>query len=143
MRRIARLDGRAHDGGDCGVLKVCTVNVGSLKGRSRQVVEMLSRREVDICCLQEVRYRGAGATSAFTNEEKYKLWYSGGEGGENGVDIFIKYELAKNFIEVERFGERMMNVKMVIGKTVYHIFSVYAPQVGRSEDEKAELWEGL
>ena len=34
-------------------------------------------------------------------------------------------------------------VKMVIGKTVYHIFSVYAPQVGRSEDEKAEFWKGL
>ena len=32
---------------------------------------------------------------------------------------------------------------MVIGKTVYHIFSVYAPQVGRSEDEKVEVWEGL
>ena len=36
-----------------------------------------------------------------------------------------------------------MKVKMVIGKTVYHIFSVYAPQIGRSEDEKAEFWEGL
>ena len=59
------------------------------------------------------------------------------------VGIFIKYELAKDVIEVERFGERMMKVKMVIGKTLYHIFSVYAPQVGRSEDEKAEFWEGL
>ena len=28
-------------------------------------------------------------------------------------------------------------------KTVYHTFSVYAPQVGRSEDEKAEFWDGL
>ena len=46
---------RAHDSGVCGVLKVCTVNVGSLKGRSREVVEMLSSRGVDICCLQEVR----------------------------------------------------------------------------------------
>ena len=36
-----------------------------------------------------------------------------------------------------------MKVKMVIGKTVYNIFSVYAPQVGRSEDEKTEFWEGL
>ena len=60
---------------------------------------MLSRRGVDICCLQEVRYRGAGATSIGTNEEKHKLWYSGGEGGENGVGIFIKYELAKNVMQ--------------------------------------------
>ena len=53
------------------------------------------------------------------------------------VGIFIKYELAKDVTEVERFGAHMIKVKMVIGKTVYHIFSVYAPQVGRSEDEKA------
>ena len=94
-----RLGGRAHDGGDCGVLKVRTVNKGSLKGRSREVVEMTSRRGVDIFCLQEVRYRGVGATSMGTNEEKYKLWYSGGEGRENGVGIFIKYELAKDVID--------------------------------------------
>ena len=73
MRRIPRLGTRAHDSGDCGGMKVRTVNVGSLKGRSREVVEMLSRRRVDICCLQEVRYKGAGATSIGTNEEKYKL----------------------------------------------------------------------
>ena len=36
-----------------------------------------------------------------------------------------------------------MKVKMAIGKTVYHIFSVCAPQVGRSKGEKAEFWEGL
>ena len=48
VRRIPRLGGHAHDGGDCGVLKVCTVNVESLKGRSREVVEMLSRRGVDM-----------------------------------------------------------------------------------------------
>ena len=92
---------RAHDSGDCGVLKVCTVNVGSLKGRSREMVEMLSRRGVDLCCLQEVRYRGAGATSIGTNEEKYKLWNSGGEVRER-VGIFIKYELAKVVIEVDQ-----------------------------------------
>ena len=49
---------------------------------------MLSRRGVDICCLREVRYRGAGATSIGTNEEKYKLWCSGG-GRECGWHIYL------------------------------------------------------
>ena len=66
VRRVPRLGGRAHDGVDCSVLKVCTLNVGSLKGRSREVVEMLSWRGVDICCLQEMRHRCAGATSIGT-----------------------------------------------------------------------------
>ena len=33
-------------------------------------------------------YRGEG-TSVGANEDKYKLWYCGGEGRENGVGIFI------------------------------------------------------
>ena len=34
-----------------------------------------------------------------------------------------------------------MKVKMVLGKTVFHIFSVYTPQVGRSENEKMQFCE--
>ena len=105
VRRISRLGSCAHSSGECGGLKGCTVNVGSLKGMSREVVEMLSKRGVDIWCLQE-------------------------------VGICIKSELAGSVIEVERFGDRLMKVKMVLGKTVFLIFSIYAPQVGRSEEEK-------
>jgi exonuclease III len=36
---------------------MCTVNVGTLVGRSREVVEMLPRRSVDVCCVQEVQYK--------------------------------------------------------------------------------------
>ena len=41
-------------------MRLATVNMGTLLGRSREVVEMLGRRNVHICCLQEVRYRGQG-----------------------------------------------------------------------------------
>ena len=35
---------------------VATVNVGTMVVRSREVVEMLARRRVDICCVHEVLY---------------------------------------------------------------------------------------
>ena len=38
VQKISSLDSRAHSNAECGGLKVCTVNVGSLKGRSREVV---------------------------------------------------------------------------------------------------------
>ena len=82
-----------------------------------------------------------GTTSVGANEDKYKLWYCGGDGRENGVGIFIKAELSGSVIEVERFGDRMMKV-MVLGKTAFPIFSVYAPQGGRSEEEKRVFWNG-
>ena len=40
-----------------GIVRICTINVGTMKGRSREVVEMLARRRVDICCGWERRTR--------------------------------------------------------------------------------------
>ena len=36
-----------------------------------------------------------------------------------------------------------MKIKIVLGKNIMHIFSAYAPQVGRTEEEKQEFWERL
>ena len=39
--------------------KICirfeTVNVGKIKGRASEIVEMLTWQKVDLCCLQETR----------------------------------------------------------------------------------------
>ena len=34
-------------------LRIATINVGTIRGRSAEIVEMLFRRNVDICCVQE------------------------------------------------------------------------------------------
>lgn len=122
---------------------MCTVNVGTLVGRKREVVEMLARRRVDVCCVQEVRYKNSGTTVVGTDQERYKLWYSGNRERTNGVGIFVKQDLVDSVIEVERYTDRIIKVEMVLGKVVYHIFSVYAPQVGRTAQEKQEFWERL
>ena len=35
--------------------RISTLNVGTMRGRSGEVVEIVFRRKVDICCLQETR----------------------------------------------------------------------------------------
>ena len=47
-------------------LLVCSVNVGTLRGSSGEVVEMLERRSVNIYCLQEARFRGKSVTKPFS-----------------------------------------------------------------------------
>ena len=42
-------------------LRVGPANVGSLNGRCEEVMEMVSRRHLDICCLQETRWSADGA----------------------------------------------------------------------------------
>jgi len=41
-------------------LKIRMVNVGSMAKRSGEVAEMVGRRGLDFCCLQEMRWRGEG-----------------------------------------------------------------------------------
>lgn len=35
-------------------LRATTINIGTMKGRSREIAEMLELRLVDVCCVQEV-----------------------------------------------------------------------------------------
>ena len=37
----------------CVKLRIATLNVGTMRGRSAEIIEMLSRRSVDICSAQE------------------------------------------------------------------------------------------
>jgi len=37
-------------------------------------------------------------------------------------------------------SSRVMSIKMILDRKVCHVVSSYAPQGGRSEEEKAEYW---
>ena len=97
---------------------------------------------MDVCFVQEVEYKGGGATTIGSGEGKFKFWYSGCMVGGGGVGVLVRHELAESVLEVERFSHRLMKVNIVIGKAIYQFFSVYAQQVERS-DEKSEFWEKL
>lgn len=62
-------------------LRVSTLCVGTLKGSSGEIDEMLEQRCVDVCYIQEVRWREA-STRFFTSKEyKYRIfWVSNSEG---------------------------------------------------------------
>ena len=142
MRRITRLNERVDDSSAGGVIKVCTTNVGTLVGRGRELMAMLTKRKIDMCCIQEVRHRNQGCTNV-GGDDKYKLWYSGGQEKKNGVGILTRADLADNVIEVHRYDDSKMRIKLVIAKKIWNVFSIYAPQVGRPDQEKIEFWESF
>ena len=41
-------------------LRVGSVNVGTMRGREGEVVEMAASRHLDFCCLQETGWKGEG-----------------------------------------------------------------------------------
>ena len=46
-----------------------TWNIGILKGKSGEICEVLCRRKVKVCCIQEVRWKGEGSRAL----QGYKL----------------------------------------------------------------------
>ena len=61
-------------------LRIGTVNVGTLRGREGEVVDMVKRRGLDLCCLQESRWKGGGARGM----GEYKCFWSRGMDGAGG-----------------------------------------------------------
>lgn len=74
-------------------LRVATLNIGTLTGKDREIADMMQRRNIDILCLQETRWKGGKSGGKATNlGEGYKLYYSGGLKPQNGVGICLSEE---------------------------------------------------
>ena len=79
---------------------------------SGEGISETSKRRVDIYCLQEVRWKEQGANMI---GNCFKFLWSGGCKVENGVGVLVANWLIGKVVEVERFNDRVMKVKIVIG----------------------------
>ena len=46
-------------------------------------------------------------------------------------------------MEVKRKGDRILLVKLILGREIFNVISVHAPQVGLDELNKRQFWEDL
>ena len=119
-----------------------TWNVGTLTGKSYEVADELWRRRVDVCAVQETRWKGKAAKLVGAKGRRYKLWWKG-DGGSGGVGVMMKEELAEKVLEVRRRSVRVIVVVMVIGRVMIRVISGYAPQQNRSEEEKVQFYDDV
>ena len=59
--------------------------------------EQLRKTKVDMCCLQEVRWRGQGTRFVGCRGRRYKLWWSGNMDEIGGEGILAKENLSQRF----------------------------------------------
>ena len=52
--------------------------------------EELRKRKVDVCCLQEVTWRGEGARFISVKGRRYNLWWCGKDDKTGCVGISVK-----------------------------------------------------
>ena len=77
------------------------------------------------------------------NGRRYKFFWQGCNKGTAGVGMFIAERWIDSVVNVVRVNERIMYVKLVIGKHIGNIVSAYAPQVGLSAEEKDDFWDSF
>ena len=64
-----------------------SLDVGIMRCHAGEVVETLTRRKVDVCCIQKVRWRGASARLITGKNSEYKMYWVGNVLGLGGVGI--------------------------------------------------------
>jgi exonuclease III len=109
-------------------------NVGSLIGKIRELVDTTIRRRVNILCVQETKWTGQKAKEV--ENTSFKLWYRGKERSRNGVGILIDKSLKNGVVTIRRQEDRIIMIKLIFRDLVLNVISVYAPQVGLSDDVK-------
>ena len=117
-----------------------TLNIGTMTGRGRELADMMERRNVDILCLQETKWKGNKARNIGGG---YKVFYNRADGRKNGIGIVLREELAESVLEVKRVSNRLMAMKLEVNGSILNIVSAYAPQVNYSMEEKNDFWEDL
>ena len=105
-----------------------TWNIGTLTGKSMEIVDVMVRRKINFMCLQETKWTGEKAKEL--DNSGFKLWYTGKIRSRNGVGIIVDKEWKKDVVDVRRVGDRIIALKLVVGQDTFNVISGYAPQVG-------------
>ena len=134
------------------IFRTGSMNVGTMRGRSSEVVETADRRRVDLVLLQETKWKGAESPAESRTQVRwikgrdsaYKFFWSGNLDGSNGVGILLAKKWTDHVFEVQRPSDRIILLKLIIGKTVYVFLSVYAPQKsGYTDAVKDQFYDQL
>ncbi|WP_218939395.1 endonuclease/exonuclease/phosphatase family protein, partial [Wolbachia endosymbiont of Atemnus politus] len=119
------------------ISRFATLNVGTMTGRSREIAEVLKRRRIEVCAVQETRWSGAKSRDI---GDGFKLIYNGSPGTTNGVGIIVSEKFRDIVAEVHRFNDRLMKIIIMTAQRLIHVFSAYAPQTGCSDQVKDDFW---
>jgi len=103
-------------------------------------VEALAERRMDVACVQETRWRGSGCRLFGAIGKRYKLFWMGSKAKTDGAGIYVAEKWVDSVVSVERHSERVLVLKMVSGDSLLNVFTVYAPQSGKRDEEKETFW---
>jgi exonuclease III len=82
---------------------------------------------LDFCCVQETRYKGKGAKWLKSDGVQCKFIWSGcDDAGMAGVGVLVAEKWVEYVREVRYVNERLMIIRVTVGKQVLNLICVYA-----------------
>ena len=91
--------------------RVGTLNMGTMQGKSSEVVETVLGRGVDLCCLQETMWKKDGVKQIVGKDSRFKMFWSGNENGTGGVGILLAEEWWERVFEAVRVSDRIIFIE--------------------------------
>jgi len=64
----------------------------------------------------------------------------GSKAKTDGVGIFVAEKWVDSVVSVVRHSERVLVPKLVLGDCLLNVFTVYAPNSGKPDEEKERFW---
>ncbi|EYB84936.1 hypothetical protein Y032_0307g2033 [Ancylostoma ceylanicum] len=122
------------------IVRVRSLNVGTLTGKTREIADFMKRRRIHVLCLQETRWKGSKAREI---GDGIKLFYHGLEAKRNGVAIAVSGPLKEHVSSVNRVSDRIISLRIATKDGFWTVVSVYAPQCGCTEADKEAFYEEL
>ena len=114
-----------------------------MRGRASEVVKTIGRTRIDLCCIQESRWKGCTARLISAKGFKYKFIWSGDNSGFRGVGVLLNENWIDKVISVARLNHRIMSIRVLADKLIINFFSVCAPQTRLSVVEKDSSYSVL
>jgi hypothetical protein len=111
-----------------------TLNVVSLNGKVEEIVDMMKERKINILGLSECKWKESGEKIL---RDGYKIWWSGGNEGRNGVGMVVCPKLRDYVLDIKCHNDRLMEMKLKVNNSLtIEIIQLYAPQSGKTVEEK-------
>ena len=124
-------------------LRFGILNVGTYKDKEEELLNLMKERRLDILGMSETRLKNK--ESGLDLGDNYTLIYSGIEQGtaKYGVAILVGPRLSRSIKAVKLVNERIMKISLQLKRGRMHIFQVYAPQQGLTNQIKEQFYEEL
>ena len=127
--------------------RVASLNVGSLKSRGSEVVETMFRRRVDIYVIQEHRWAGGTESNQSRilkgKNSAYKFYWCGNKSGLSGAGFLLAEKWTNKVFEFHRVSDRILELRLVLGESVFTFVSIYASQIDRLNEKKTIFYDEL